>query len=271
MNPDLPELQRLRRAVRRRQQLRYALGIGVPIALLGVWEALAWLGAIDRRFLPAPSRIAAICAGLLATPTERAMLLHDVMVSLYRVGAGYLLGALLGIVTGIVMGLWLPLRYAVGPLIHAAYPMPKIAIFPLFIVIFGLGDGSKVALIALGVFFMTVLSTVSGVVYSNGIYRDVAAAFRLPAWTRWMKVTIPAALPSIVTGLKLGMGQAFILVVATEMISGEDGIGHFIWKSWEVLDISRMFLGLVIVAGFGLAAMLLGDLLERRLTPWAAH
>jgi NitT/TauT family transport system permease protein len=84
-------------------------------------------------------------------------------------------------------------------------------------------------------------------------------------------VVIPGALPAIVTGLKLGLGQALIVVVSTEMISGEDGMGHFIWQSWQVLDIPRMFLGLLIVALSGGAAMLFGDFLERTLTPWASH
>jgi NitT/TauT family transport system permease protein len=149
--------------------------------------------------------------------------------------------------------------------------MPKLAVFPLFIVIFGLGDASKIALVALGVFFMTCMSTLSGVLASNPIHQDVAKAFRFPAWTRWTRVVIPGALPAIVTGLKLGLGQALIVVVSTEMISGDDGMGHFIWESWQVLDIPRMFLGLVIVALSGGAAMLFGDFLERTLTPWASH
>lgn len=271
MSVDSGAVQALLAAQRRQQFLKWALGAGVPIVLLVCWELLTLAGAIDRRFFLPPSRIIATSADLVMHPEQRAILIRDVLLSLYRVSVGYVLGAVVGTAAGIVMGLWRPLRFAFGPLIHATYPMPKIAIFPLFIVIFGLADTSKIALIAFGVFFMTWMSTLSGVLYSNQIYHDVAKAFRFPPWIRWTRVVVPAALPAIVTGLKLGMGQAFILVVATEMISGEDGIGHFIWKSWEVLDIARMFLGLVIVALFGLAAMFSGDVLERRLTPWAAH
>jgi ABC-type nitrate/sulfonate/bicarbonate transport system permease component len=258
-------------AQRRRRFLQLALGIAFPLALLLLWQVLVWLGIIDGRFFPPPSQIVTSSATLLSDAGARAMLLRDMGASSLRILVGYSLGAAAGITTGVLMGRVALLRFALGPTIQAIYPMPKLAVFPLFIVIFGLGDASKIALIALGVFFMTCMSTLSGVLASNPIHHDVAKSFRFPLWTRWTRVLLPGALPAIVTGLKLGLGQALIVVVSTEMISGDDGMGHFIWESWQILDIPRMFLGLVIVALAGGAAMLFGDLLERRLTPWVAH
>jgi ABC-type nitrate/sulfonate/bicarbonate transport system permease component len=258
-------------AQRRRRILQLALGIGFPLALILLWQLAVGAGLVDRRFFPPPSRIVAASVALMGDARERGVLGNDIAATLWRIFVGYGLGAVVGTIAGIAMALSQKLRFALGPLVNATYPTPKLAIFPLMIVIFGLDDSSKIALIALGVFYMTCMSTLSGVLYSNPIFADVATAFRFPAWTRWTKVVVPAALPAIVTGLKLGLGQALILVVSTEMISGEDGIGHFIWESWQVLNIPRMFLGLVIVALSGGAAMLLGDLLERKLTPWAAH
>jgi NitT/TauT family transport system permease protein len=258
-------------AQRRRRTLRIALGLGFPLSLLLMWQALVAIGVIDGRFFPPPSQILASSVDILSDAGARAALLHDMASSGLRILMGYSLGAIAGIVTGVLMGRVALLRFALGPTIQAIYPLPKLALFPLFIVIFGLGDASKVALIALGVFFMTCMSTLSGVLASNPIHHDVAKAFRFPLWTRWTRVLIPGALPAIVTGLKLGLGQALIVVVSTEMISGQDGMGHFIWESWQVLDIPRMFLGLVIVALAGGAAMLFGDALERMLTPWSVH
>ena len=262
---------RAERAARRRQWLKIGLGIGFPLALILIWELAVWADLVDRRFFPPPSRIVLSGATLLADAHERGVLGADLLASGYRILVSYVLGSLLGTVTGIAMGLCLPLRYALGPLISAVYPTPKLAIFPLVIVIFGLDDGSKIALMTIGVFFMSCVSTLSGVVHANPIHRDVARAFRIPAWTRWTRVVVPGALPSIVTGLKLGLGQALILVVSTEMVSGQNGIGHFIWDSWQVLNIPRMFVGLVIVALSGGAAMLFGELLERKLAPWTTH
>jgi len=255
----------------RRHAHRLALGLGFPLALIVLWEVLVAAGIIDRRFFPPPTAIVASAAALSSDPLERAMLANDMLASAWRIAASYTLGSALGIATGITMAMSPPIRFALGPLINAAYPTPKLAVFPLFIVIFGLGDASKIALITFGVFFMTCMSTLSGVMYSNPIYRDVAQAFQFPRATTWFRVVVPAALPAIVTGLKLGLGQALILVVSTEMVSGQDGIGHFIWESWQVLNISRMFIGLIIAGLAGGAAMLFGDFIEKRLTPWASN
>lgn len=263
--------RKMKQARRTRVIKQVMLGIGFPFALLVVWEILANTGTIDRRFFPAPSKIVVGMIALLADSHERGQLLIDMGATYQRLVIGYTLGASIGVITGITMGLSTTARYCLGPLVNATFPTPKLAIFPLLIVAFGLGDASKIALIALGVFYMTSLSTVSGVLYSNPLYRDVATAFRIPAWTRWSRIVVPAALPSIVTGLKLGLGQALILVVSAEFVAAQEGLGHFIWDSWQVLDVSRMFMGLVVVAITGGAAVLLGEMLEHRLTPWVSR
>ncbi len=254
---------------RRQAVMRVVLGLGLPLALFALWEILARTGVIDQRFFPPPSRIVTTTIETLGNANDRGQLFSDLVSTLARLSVGFVLGALIGILAGVLMGLYTPIRFALGPMIYATFPTPKIAIFPLLIVIFGIGNGSKMALVTLGVFFMTCMSTLSGVLYANPIYQDVAQAFRLPTWTRWTRVIIPSALPAIVTGLKLGLGQALILVVSAEFVSSQDGLGHFIWNSWQVLDIPRMFMGLVIVGIIGGCAVLAGDMLERRLIPWA--
>jgi ABC-type nitrate/sulfonate/bicarbonate transport system permease component len=263
--------RKMKRARRARLVKQVLLGIGFPCLLLALWEILARTGAIDRRFFPAPSTILSGMIALLKNPQERGQLLVDMGATYQRLIIGYLIGASIGIVSGITMGLSTTARYCLGPLVNATFPTPKLAIFPLLIVAFGLGDASKIALITLGVFYMTCISTLSGVLYSNPLHRDVATAFRIPAWTRWSRIVVPAALPSIVTGLKLGLGQALILVVSAEFVAAQEGLGHFIWDSWQVLDVSRMFTGLIVVAVTGGGAVLIGEGLERRLTPWAAR
>lgn len=260
-----------RSALRRHAVMRVVLGLGFPLALFALWELLADTGMIDRRFFPPPSRIVATAIETLGNAGDRTQLASDIVATLARLSVGYVLGAVIGILAGVLMGLYTPIRFALGPMVYATFPTPKIAIFPLLIVMFGIGNASKMALVTLGVFFMTCMSTLSGVLYANPIYRDVAQAFRLPTWTRWTRVIIPSALPAIVTGLKLGLGQALILVVSAEFVSSQDGLGHFIWNSWQVLDIPRMFMGLVVVGIIGGCAVLAGDMLERRLIPWAKH
>jgi NitT/TauT family transport system permease protein len=257
--------------LRRRRNARIqsiALGVGLPVALLLLWQMAAQLGWIDRRFFPAPATIGVSIVDYLSSGANRGVLLEHVLATLRRVGIGYGIGATAGVTLGVIMGLHIQTRWAIGPMLYGLFPMPKIAIYPLMIVIFGLGDASSSALVTLGVFFMTCISTLSGIRYTNAIYHDVANAFRFPPMTRWFRVFIPAAMPSIITGLRLGLGQALILVVAAEFVSADRGMGRFIWDSWQILDISRMFMGLGIVLMFGGTAAVLGNIAEQRLIPW---
>jgi NitT/TauT family transport system permease protein len=220
------------------------------------------------RTTPPPTRIATAAIKYLTTADGREMLFFHLFSTLRRLAIGYTIGATLGVIGGVVMGLTPVVRYAVTPMIFGLFPMPKIAIYPLVIIIFGLGDVSSIALVALGVFFMTCINTLSGVSNMSPIYHDVAAVFRIPAATRWTRVVLPAAMPAVVTGLRLGLGQALILVVSSEFVSADSGIGRFIWDSWQVLDIPRMFIGLACVLILGASSALAGDFLERRFVPW---
>lgn len=267
-----PETQKLvDETLRARRSTRIqsiVLGFGFPLMLLLFWEGAAQMGLIDRRFFPAPSTIGASIISILSDSSERATLLGHIASTLWRILIGYGLGASAGITLGVIMGLNAPTRFAVAPLLYGIFPMPKIAIYPLMIVIFGIGNASSAALVTLGVFFMTCINTLSGILYTNQIYHHVATTFRMPPLTRWFKVFIPSAMPAIITGLRLGLGQALILVISSEFVAADTGVGRFIWDSWQVLDIPRMFMGLTIVLVFGGIAALLGNFAERRLIPW---
>jgi NitT/TauT family transport system permease protein len=255
---------------RRRLVLQIALGIVTPIVLLSIWELLSRNGLIDKRFFPASSQVLASGFEIVSDARTLRSLGLDVWATLQRLLIGYALGASSGVAFGILMGLYAPVRFSFSPIIFASFPIPKLAYFPLLLIIFGIGDGSKIALITIGVFFMTCINTLSGVMYTNPIYLDMARAFKVPASTRWMRIAMPAALPAIISGLKLAMGNALILVVASEFVSSNNGIGKFIWNSWQILDVAAMFVGLIVIAMIGVAVMLIGNWVERRLIPWAS-
>ncbi|MDG4798341.1 ABC transporter permease [Micromonospora sp. WMMD1082] len=254
---------------RRNRLMQIGLGAGVPLALLLLWQAGSMFGLIDERFFPAPSTI----VERAGTDITERNLLGDLGVqlqaSLIRIVVGIVLGVSTGILVGTLMGSVTAVRHALSPLVYALYPMPKLAILPLLLIIFGIGDTSKIMLVTLGVFFVVCLSAFSGTLYTSQVYADVAKAFAFPRMMRYWRVVLPAALPSIMNGVKLGIGQALILVVSVEFVSSNDGIGYFIWQSWQTLDIPRMFIGLICVALGGAGAVLLGDLCERMLVPWA--
>ncbi len=186
--------------------LRIVLGAGFPAAILFLWQSFTIAGFIDQRFFPPPIRIVTTAISVLTSPTESALVIAHIAATTTRVLIGYAIGAVLGIIVGASMGFYRGARYAFGPTVYATFPTPKLAIFPLLLIIFGLGDSSKIALISLGVFFMTCINTMAGVLYANPIYADLATAYRIPLTIRWLKIILPSALPSIFAGLKLGIG-----------------------------------------------------------------
>src|SRR5207245_7563308 len=140
-----------------------------------------------------------------------------------------------GVILGITMGLSRPVRAAVDPLVASTYPIPKSAILPLILLIFGLGEASKIVMVALGVFYPVVINTMGGVLQIQKIYLDVGRNFRANRWQTFRTIALPGALPSIMTGIKLGVGMGLILIAIAEMVGAKEGIGFMIWDAWQVL------------------------------------
>lgn len=259
---------RLRRARRRRARQRLVLSVLGPVCALLLWEVAGIAQLIDTRFLPKPTTVMSdLWVGATRGELVPELGLHTWRTSL-RLVTGLLIGSGIGLLVGLLMGIFQPVRSALGAIIYATYPMPKIAILPLLIVLLGIGEASKVGLVALGAFYLVCINTIGGIAYAPSIYRDIPKAFKLPRRIEYTKIVLPAALPSIFTGLKLAMGNALILVVSAEFIAADDGLGYYIWTAWQVLDVGQMFGGLVVVAVLGAVMLLGGEALEKRLMPW---
>jgi NitT/TauT family transport system permease protein len=240
-----------------------------PILLLAVWEVFARLGVIDTRFFPAPTSILAVFWQMLQ-PTDQypyGELWYQLSASLSRIALGFLIGAVPGVIVGLAMGLFRPVRAVIQPLIDATFPIPKIAVLPLFIMIFGIGEQSKYAIIATAVIYLVLINTVSGVRNIDQIYLDVGKNFHANGWMMFRDVALPGALPLVLTGLKLGMGVALLVIVAAEQVAAKSGLGYLIWSSWQVFQVEKMYVGLMVIAvvGFGMALLL--GWLERWLVP----
>ena len=240
------------------------LAIATPLALLALWELLARTGAIDVRFFPAPSRIFARMADLIATGE----LWTHTAASLQRLFVGFWVGLLPAIVLGVLMGLSRPIRAALSPLISGTYPIPKSALLPLILLIFGLGEMSKVVMVAIGVFYPVVLNTMSGVVQVAPIYYDVARNYGANRWHVFRTVAIPGALPSIMTGVELGAGLGLILIAIAEMVGAQSGLGYLIWNAWQLYSVETMYVGLLVIAVIGYGLSLLLAEVGRLLMPW---
>jgi ABC-type nitrate/sulfonate/bicarbonate transport system permease component len=240
------------------------LAIGSPVAMLALWQLMSWLRLLDARFIPSPLTI---FAGGVALVRSGELWTH-LSVSLLRLGVGFVLGALPGIAVGLVMGLSRYVRAALDPIVAATYPVPKIAILPLIMLFFGIGEASKIVVIAIAVVYLVLINTMVGVMTIDPVYFDVAKNFNAPWRKLFTRVIIPGALPLIFAGLRLSLGVSLIVIVSAEFIAAKAGIGYLIWSSWETLMIENMFVGIIVITVLGVVSTFLLKELERALIPW---
>lgn len=254
------------RARRRARTERWLSGIS-PFLLLALWEAGARLGFIDVRFFPAPSFILGTFAHLIASGE----LLVDVTTTLKSLVAGFVVGAVAGILVGLIMGLSWWVRAFLNPLVSALYPIPRSAIVPLVMLVFGIGWVSSAVLVALSVFFLVLINTMAGVLNIDRIFLDVGKNFGAGRLRMFTTIALPGALPMIFAGLKLGLGIGIIVIVVAEFAGsagGLHGIGVLIWESWQTFLVERMYVGLVVIAILGYVSGVLVDALERLVIRW---
>ena len=235
-----------------------------PVALLLLWELCAHWRLIDTRFFPAPSAILAVLVTMLVSGD----LLQHTLTSLQRLMWGILVGGVPAIVLGVAMGLSATLRAVFEPLIAATYPIPKSAILPLALLIFGIGEGSKIFMVAVGVFFPLTINATSGVLQISRIYLDVGRNFKASRWNMFWTIALPGALPIILTGVRLGIGMGLVLIAIAEMIGAKSGLGYLIWSSWETFSVEQMYVGLFVIALIGFVTTLILNEFEKLLVPW---
>jgi NitT/TauT family transport system permease protein len=252
------------RALRRRAHpLARALGLA---ALLAAWEALARSEAVPALFLPSPLAVLAAAGHMLRSGE----LLAHVAASLGRMALGFGLGALGGVAVGLAVGVFSFVEAVGTPLIAATFPIPKIALLPLLILWLGIGEASKVAVIALGVFFPMAINTYTGVRHADPLLLRAAVSFGAGRWSLVRKVMLPSALPTIFAGLRLGAGTALLLLVAAEMIAASSGIGFLVLNAQNLMETTALMVGIVVLSVLGLASHWLLTRLERRAIPWKA-
>lgn len=236
-----------------------------PIMSLILWEILVRVGLMDHRFFPAPTTV----IGTLFRIIVNGQLLDHVSISLYRMAIGFLLGSFAGIVLGLLMG-WLKIFYAIfDPLISAVYPIPKTALLPVIFLIFGIGELSKIVIVAIAAFFMAVINTTAGVLSIDPVIIDAARNFGARRGKLFRHVLMPGALPSIFTGLRLALGASLLVIVAAEFVASNEGIGYLIWISWQTLATEKMYAGLIVIAILGILSSYGLKKLGNYLMPWS--
>ncbi|MFN8529758.1 MAG: ABC transporter permease [Anaerolineae bacterium] len=243
---------------------RQVVSILTPVLLLLLWEFGGRTGWIDVRFFPLPSAIGNVLIDLF----RQGVIWQHIGATFSRILWGFAFGAAPGVIIGLLMGISPLIRAAIQPIIDATFPVPKIVVLPLFLLIFGLGEASKIAVIAVSVFYLVLINTVTGVLYIPQIYLAVGRNFQASAWLVFRDIALPGALPSIFSGLKTGMGVALLVIVSAEFLGANSGLGHFVWSAWSVFDVLQMYAGLVIVSALGIVTTLAITLVEKALIRW---
>jgi ABC-type nitrate/sulfonate/bicarbonate transport system permease component len=234
------------------------------VGLVVLWEIVARIGWVPVLFLPSP-------LGVVAEGWEMVMsgeLLGHLAASLRRLLFGFAVGGGLGVIVGIAVGFF-SVAEAVGtPLIAATFPVPKIALLPLLILWLGLGEPSKIAVIALGVFFPMAINTYTGVRQADALLVRAAVSFGARRFSVIRKVILPSALPMIFAGLRLGAGTALLLLVAAEMIAVESGIGFLVLHAGNIMATTKLMVGIVVLSLLGVLSHWGLNRLERLTIPW---
>ncbi len=272
------------------------LALGFPLALLLTWEWLAGSGIVSARWFPPPSQIAVALweltvtydrfnrSSLLGRPwlapaafgesgwagVEALVRESHVWATLSRVLGGFFIGAVPGVLVGMVMGLNRTVRMMLDTTMSAIYVLPKIAIFPILMLVFPnpFGEGPKIAVVAISAFFLVAISTMAGVQGVDKVYLEAGRNFGASRAQMLRHVILPGALPIVFSGLRLALGTALIVIVAVEFVRADRGVGFLIFYYWQVLVTPRMYAALVVVMALGVGLTGLLQWVERRAMPW---
>ncbi len=240
------------------------IGPIVFILLIGVLELGTQTGVIAPLTLPKPSDVLATFGELW----QSGQLWLHLVPSLIRLCVGAAIGVTAGILVGVAIGLFSHVRAGLVPLVAAIFPIPKIALLPLFVIWFGIDEGSKYALIALGTFTPTVVATFGAVDnVDRGLIR-MGQSFELSWRSIVWKIVLPGAMPGILSGLRISLAIGIILLVAAEMLGAEHGIGAYILQAGSLYDLERLFAGVVMLSVIGVAVSAALGVLERRILRW---
>jgi NitT/TauT family transport system permease protein len=249
-----------------RISLKAFKGVIVIACVIAFWETLSLSGAVTPQILPGPwavlhrwleylgpsqaydaardgSRIAWLLSGEL---------LADTGSSLYRVGVGFLVGAGLALPLGLLMGGVRTCHDLFNPLVQVLRPIPPIAYIPLAILWFGLGNPPAIFLIALGAFFPVLMNTIAGVTQVDGIYIRAARNLGAGPLSLFRRVILPASMPYILSGARIAMGTAFIVVIVAEMIAVNSGLGYRILEAREYFWSDKVIAGMLTIGLIGL-------------------
>ncbi len=235
-----------------------------PIMCLLIWELIVRMGIINPFFCPAPTSIIKELYGLVFA-SELWINLYD---SIFRAVCGYFLAALSGIGVGLIVVWSKFMEDLIDPLIELVRPVSTFAVIPIFFIWFGIGDVSKVLIIAKACFFPIVLNTIAGIKGVDSKLIQAARSLGAEGFALWTKVLIPSALPMISTGMRVATSMSVTTLVGVEMLSADSGIGFMVIDAQRVFATEKMFAGILILSALGFSFDRLARLIQHRVLAW---
>ncbi|MDR0577801.1 MAG: ABC transporter permease [Candidatus Accumulibacter sp.] len=232
---------------------------------LGFWQLLSSSGLVDAFMLPSPWNV---CQALAAMASDGS-LWENLVASLKRVAAGYLLACAAGLSLGLICGWWRRVSDLIRPVIEALRPIPPLAWVPISILWFGLGDASAYFLVFLGCVFPIFLATFTAIRSLDQDHLNAAMCLGAGPGLLLYEVLIPASLPIVMPGLRLALGIGWMCVVTAELIAAETGLGYLIQQSRMLFQIQNVVAGMVAIGAIGYLMSAALERLERRVNAWA--
>ncbi len=239
----------------------------IGLLFFSAWEMASSAEWISPLFFPAPTVILEAIARLFSTGE----LTENLAATITRLLSGFFLGGTVGLLLGMLMGWSTATRQVIDPLIAAIHPVPKISIFPLIMIVFGIGAMSKTMVIAVAAFFPMVINTMAGVRQISPIYFEVAENYGAGPWQTFRYVILPGSSAMILAGIRLALNLSLTLTTSIELLMGQNGLGAMIWLSWQTLRIEELYAAIFCLALIGITFRFTIIFLAHRLVPWQAR
>lgn len=240
-------------------------------AILALWSLAAAYALVSPVFLPSPRQVLVAIYNLATTGFVDSTLAEHVSASLYRIFGALIVSVLIGIPAGLAIGTSRIGRGILDPIVEFLRPLPPLAYLPLIIIWVGIGEASKITVIALSMLPSIILSTSAGVRSVSKDHVNAARSFGATRSQILMQVILPSSVPSILTGIRIALGAGWTTLVAAELVAANSGIGFMIQSAAQFLVTDIVIAGITVIAAIAILLEYVARMIERRLVPWAFH
>jgi len=241
------------------------------VALIGLWAFAASLKLVSPVFLPSPLVVLKSTYGLITTGFVDSTLAQHTGASLYRIFGALIAAIVIGVPAGLAIAISRVGKGILDPIVEFLRPLPPLAYLPLIIIWMGIGEASKITVIALAMLPPIIISTVSGVKSTSKDHINAARSFGATRWQLLRHVILPSTIPSILTGVRIALGAGWSTLVAAELIAASRGLGFMIQSAAQFLVTDIVIAGIFVIAIIAFLFEILARILERMIAPWAAH